>query len=141
MSLAGDAVVLSTVGEVYESSTPYFAFRSLLGKALGLPPGAAPAAARAQLQQRIEADAPELTPWLPLVGIPLDLPFDPTPETARLDPRYRKARLQEVIAELLGHTLPKLTLFAFDDVHLMDDASADLLRHLAGALRDRRGSC
>jgi class 3 adenylate cyclase/tetratricopeptide (TPR) repeat protein len=136
-SLASDAVVLSTVGEVYETSTPYFAFRSLLGKGLGLPPGASPAEARAQLQQRIEADAPGLTPWLPLVGIPLDLPFAPTPETARLDPRFHKTRVHQVIDELLAVSLSTLTLFVFDDAHLMDDASADLLRHLAGSLRER----
>ena len=74
---------------------------------------------------------------MPLVGIPLDLPFAPTRETARLDPRFRKARVHWVISELLELTLPSLTRFVFDDVHLMDDASADLLRHLAGTLRER----
>jgi class 3 adenylate cyclase/tetratricopeptide (TPR) repeat protein len=136
-SLASNAVVLSTVGEVYESSTPYFAFRSLLGKALGLPQGSSPEEARAHVQQRIAADAPGLTPWLPLVGIPLDLPFAPTPETARLDPRFHTARVHQVIDELLAVSLPTLTLFVFDDAHLIDDASADLLRHLSGSLRKR----
>ena len=83
------------------------------------------------------ANAPELVPWLPLVGVPLDLAFDPTPETERLDPRFRKARVEEVTSALLAVVLPTPTLLVLEDVHLMDEASADLLRHLLGTLQDR----
>ena len=35
---------------------------------------------------------PDLLPWIPLVGVPLDLAIPDTSETARLDPRFRKTR-------------------------------------------------
>ena len=136
-AVADDVLVLTTVAEEYESATPYFPFRSLLRSALSLPAAVSTEATLARLRERVAANAPELVPWLPLVGVPLDLAFDPTPETDRLDPRFRKARVEEVTSALLAVVLPTPTLLVLEDVHLLDDASADLLRHLMGTLRDR----
>ena len=108
------------------------------GTCCGSAPRRRPAAlARLRLQHRVEGNAPGLTPWLPLVGIPLDLAFPATPETERLDARFRKARVEEVTAELLALALPTPTLLVFDEAHLMDDASADLLRALVAGIADR----
>ena len=93
-----------------------------------------------RLRHRVEANAPELLPWLPLVGVPLDVAIPDTAETARLDPRFRKARIEEVVGELLALALPTPTLLVLDDVHLMDDASADLLTPWSAGRRPARGS-
>ncbi len=136
-SLAGDVAVLFAASEEYESSTPYFPFRALLRDVLGLPSAASSQLAYERLQSRVAANAPDLLPWLPLVGVPLDLQFPSTPETERLDPRFRKARVEEVTTRLLDLLLPVPTLIVLDDVHLMDDASADLVRQLVSEV-DRR---
>ena len=86
-----------------------------------------------QLRARIEPNAPELVPWLPLLGIPMDFWMEPTPETAQLEEQFRKARVEQVTAEFLSWVLPNPTLFVFEDVHWMDDASAELLHRLATA--------
>jgi tetratricopeptide (TPR) repeat protein len=42
-----------------------------------------------------------------------------------------------VMSTLLGHLLDSPTLLVFDDVHWMDDASSELLRHLGSQLSSR----
>jgi class 3 adenylate cyclase/tetratricopeptide (TPR) repeat protein len=128
--LSDDVDVLYAACEEYESTTPYFPFRALLRSLLALPVDVTPEAAYRRLQERVAVNAPGLLPWLPLVGVPIDLPFPETQETRRLDPRFRKSRVEEVTTQLLALLLPTPTLLVFDDVHLMDDASVDLLGHL-----------
>jgi class 3 adenylate cyclase/tetratricopeptide (TPR) repeat protein len=113
----------------YEASTPYFAFRGLLRSLLELPQnGAAPDALRARVQ---DLDA-ELLPWLPLVALTLDVPIEPTKEVEELQPAFRRARLHGVVESVLAKLLASPTLLVIEDVHWMDEASAELLRHLAG---------
>ena len=137
LSHAEGAVVLVAGCEEYESSTPYHPIRHLLRDVLGIPAAAGVQDVVDRLRHRVEANAPELVPWLPLVGVPLDLPIPDTAETARLDPQFRKARTEEVIGQLLALTLPTLTVLVLDDVHLMDDASADLVTFLVGSVATR----
>ena len=59
------------------------------------------------------------------------------PEAESLDERFRKARLEEAVCELLALALPGPSLFVFEDVHWLDDASADLLRALAKTVDER----
>ena len=134
---ADGATVVSTVCQDYESSTPYFAIRSLLSDLLGVPRGADAATVSRRLLHRVEVNAPELVPWLPLLGVVLDVPIDDTPETARLDDRFRKARLEEVVVEFLSVAAPTSTVLMLDDVHLMDVASVDLLQRLAFVVADQ----
>jgi class 3 adenylate cyclase/tetratricopeptide (TPR) repeat protein len=124
---APDLVTITAACAQYEASTPYFAFRGLLRGLLDLPQnGAAPA----KLRERIEELDPELIPWLPLVALPLDVPVEPTQEVEELQPAFRRARLHGVVETLLARLLTGPTLVVIEDVHWMDDASADLLRHL-----------
>jgi class 3 adenylate cyclase/tetratricopeptide (TPR) repeat protein len=118
----------------YEASTPYFAFRGLLRSLLELPQnGAAPA----RLRQRVEELSPELVPWLPLVALPLDVPVEQTREVEELQPAFRRARLHGVVESLLGRLLPGPTLLVIEDVHWMDEASAELLRHLGSQVASK----
>jgi class 3 adenylate cyclase/tetratricopeptide (TPR) repeat protein len=126
---APDLLTVTAACAQYEASTPYFAFRALLRSLLELPQnGAAPA----RLRERIEELDPELVPWLPLVALPLDLPVDPTQEVEELQPAFRRARLHGVVEAVLAKVISGPTLLVIEDVHWMDDASADLLRHLGG---------
>src|SRR6201999_1102817 len=88
--------------------------------------------ARNALRERIEQLDPELVPWLPLVALPLDIEVEHTSEVDELQPAFRRARLHGVIEAVLTTVLSEPTLFVIEDVHWMDEASAELLRHLGG---------
>jgi len=125
--------IVSGHGEEYERATPYFGLRSLLADALSV---------RLDDEKRLRSTvarvAPHLEPWLPLVGTALGLSLSDTAETAALDERFRKERLEEVVDELLGLVLASTTLLVVEDVHWLDEASADLLRRLVRSAHDRR---
>jgi hypothetical protein len=131
---APDLLTVSAACEQYEASTPYFAFRGLLRSLLELPQnGAAPDA----LRERISELDPELVPWLPLVALPLDVQVESTREVEELQPAFRRARLHGVVESVLAKLLDGPTLLVLEDVHWMDEASAELLRHLGGQVSTR----
>lgn len=132
----GLRVVRGVCGE-YESSTPYYPFRSLLRSALQLHPQAGADEVTEQLRRTIASTAPDLTAWLPLLGIPLDLSLPATLETSELDEQFRKARLEEVVDELLARLLTGPSALVVENAHHMDDASADLVSRLARGASDR----
>ena len=123
--------------EQYESSTPYHVFRSFFRSLLDVPLTDAGAANRAALGERLRKVDEELVPWVPLLGAPLDAEVESTPEVDDLDPSFRRARLHGVLGSLLGRLLDSPTLLLFEDVHWMDDASTELLRHLGTQLPTR----
>ncbi len=122
--------------EQYESSTAYFPFRRLLRDILDVPADATAEVAD-RLMARVAADVPGLVPWLPLLGIPMDVDLPSTRETEELDDQFRKTRLEEVVVELLSRVLTEPTVVMIDDAHLMDESSADLLQRLAADLEGR----
>jgi len=123
--------VLIARGEMYEASSPYQPFRGMLRDLLGIRSYEDPAGAAQRLRDRVEANAPHLLPWLPLLGIPMDIEIPMTPETAQLDEDFRHQQLESVTEELLEWALPTPTVFVFDDAHWMDEASASLIRRIA----------
>ncbi|HZR94547.1 MAG TPA: tetratricopeptide repeat protein [Gaiellaceae bacterium] len=127
---AGDVPVVATGCEQYEATTPYFAFRRLLEAVLDVPLHGTPEVNSRNLVDRLEPLAPALVPWLPLVADVLDVSVPPTPEVDDLQPSFRRARLNGAVEELLTALFPTPTLLLFEDTHWMDEASADLLRHL-----------
>jgi class 3 adenylate cyclase/tetratricopeptide (TPR) repeat protein len=131
---APDLLAVTATCLEYEASTPYFAFRGLLRSLLELPQnGAAPSVLRA----RIEELDPELVPWLPLVALPLDVQVEPTKEVEELQPAFRRARLHGVVESVFEKLLAGPTLLVIEDVHWMDEASAELLRHLGGQVTSK----
>ncbi len=123
--------------EEYEESTPYFPFRGLLRSLLEVQQNGDVSAATAQLRGRLESLAPELLPWLPLLAVPLDLELESTPEVEELQPAFRRVRLHGVAETLFASLLPTPTFLVIEDVHWMDEASCDLLRHLGGQVTGR----
>ncbi len=132
-----DLPVVKAVGEQYESSTTYFPLRRLLRDILGVPADAVADEVAGRLMGRVAADAPDLLPWLPLLGIVMDVELPSTRETEELDDQFRKTRLEEVVSELLGALLRQPTVLVIEDAHLIDESTADLMRRLAGTLQSR----
>jgi class 3 adenylate cyclase/tetratricopeptide (TPR) repeat protein len=122
--------LVSTGCEQYESTTPYFPFRKLLRGLLDVEVDGDPDANSVALADRLERIDPELMPWMPLVADVIDAPVHATPEANDLQPAFRRARLHGVVETVLGELLEPPTLLLVEDVHWMDEASSDLLRHL-----------
>lgn len=110
----------------YEAATPYFPFRGLLRFVLDL----APDAESDDLTTRLEQRAPDLREWASLIGTVVDIAVEPSEAERRLDPRYRSARLQSTVGELLVRLLPEDTILRMEDVQWIDEASRGLLEHL-----------
>ena len=70
-------------------STPYAVLGRLLREVLGVPPGADAAGVADVLTARVSANAPQLVPWLPLLGLALDVELPATRETRELDEEFR----------------------------------------------------
>jgi class 3 adenylate cyclase/tetratricopeptide (TPR) repeat protein len=134
---ADGLVVESATCDPYESSTPYHPFRGLLRRLVGIPLDADPSRGGRLLEQRVRQVAPHLLPWLPLLATPMYLEVAPTPESEQLDEEFRRARLDEATEELIVALLPNPALLIFEDVHWMDEPSADLLRRLVLSVHQR----
>jgi class 3 adenylate cyclase/tetratricopeptide (TPR) repeat protein len=111
----------------YETLTPYWPFRPLLESALRLPLGHRNGAA---LRQAVAECDPEMLVWLPLLAKIVDVDVPSTPEVDAIADQFRQAKLQDVAAQCLTVALPDRMVLVFEDVHLMDDASAGLLDRL-----------
>jgi class 3 adenylate cyclase/tetratricopeptide (TPR) repeat protein len=120
--------------ELYESSVAYLPIRRLLRLLLGAGQDASELARR--LQEDVSNRAPELLPWLPLLAIVADAQVAMTPEVRDLGEEFRKAKLAEVTIDYLSRVVTDPTVVVTEDVHWMDEGSADLLRAIAGRIAD-----
>ncbi|TMK84863.1 MAG: tetratricopeptide repeat protein [Actinobacteria bacterium] len=132
-----DMTVILARCEMYEATTSYFPFKTVFREVLGIRDEIDRSVAGERLRGRVEAVAPHLLPWLPLLGVPLDIEVPPTPEVEQLEGEFRLAKLIEVTSEFLAGVLPATTVLVFDDVHWMDDASAAILRKMAVDVAER----
>ena len=121
----------------YEATTPYHPFALLLRSLLAADGKQAASVGGERLRLEVERAAPHLLPWLPLIGVPLGLSIPDTPETEPLQDEFRKQKLEEVVGDLLGMLLLGPTVIVFEDVHWVDEASAELLAHIARTLAAR----
>ena len=136
-TLCDDMRTLTARCEQYEASTPYHAFGPILRSVLDVELNGGGRRNRELLSQRLQEIDPELAAWAPLLAAPLNVDVDTTPEVEELDNSFRRARLHGVVATLLGQLLDEPTLLVFEDVHWMDEASSELLRHLGTQLSTR----
>ncbi len=137
LASAGDCRALTAACELYQASTAYRPFRSLLRSVLEVPEDTTQPELAELLRERVEAVAPEILPWLPLLAVVLDVEMPPTTEVEQLDERFRKPRLEQTIEEFLSRALVEPTVFAIEDVHWMDDVSRDLLERLTTGIAAR----
>ena len=134
---AADFRVLHFDCEEYEASTPYLAVGHLLRQALELEDADSDETG-ARLAAATESAAPELMPWLPLIGVALGLELAPTVQTSELGDAVRRVRLERTASALLVRLLSGPVLLIVEDAHWLDEASAGVLRQVAARIRDER---
>jgi len=117
--------------EVYTRDTPYSVCRGLLRQLLGVDSDASERVVADRLRAEIEAEHPDLVPWLSLIAIVLDVAIPPSAEVEQLAEASRAAKLHEVVLGALGRALVVPTIVEVEQAHLMDAASAALFRALA----------
>lgn len=115
----------------YGASVPFRTLRQLLEAVLGLTQPSA--AARGVRLAEAAALDPGLRPWLPLVASVVDADVDGTVEADALDDRFRRAKLAQVVVDLLAVAIDEPTVFLLDDAQWVDGASADVLRTVLAA--------
>jgi class 3 adenylate cyclase/tetratricopeptide (TPR) repeat protein len=120
--------------EPYEASTPYYPFRSLLRPLLRIPEDLDHDAAAEVLRERVSEACPELIPWIPLIGVPMDLEIPDSPEVAALDERFRRERMAAAVGDVLEEFHGTPSIVVIEDAQWLDEASADLLGALAARL-------
>ena len=116
--------------ELYRASTPYAPVRRLLRALVGIPEAADDSEAAAVLQATLSEDHPELLPWAPLLGIPLDVELPPTQETAAIGDEHRRRWVHDTTVRLLQGLLTGPTLIIVEDTQWLDDASTALLHDI-----------
>ncbi len=126
----------TVVCEAYESGRPYGAASQLLRNLFGLETATPAAEVEERLQAVIADVAPELAPSYPLIAAAFDVDADDTPETAALEPRFRRERIVTAAGELVAAAFPGPTLFVVEDAHWMDEVSVELAGHLASRVSE-----
>jgi class 3 adenylate cyclase/tetratricopeptide (TPR) repeat protein len=135
-SMADEFVVLQATCRQYETDTPYALLRRLVPQLLGLAPEEASLAAT-RVRERLQGNAPEMLPWIPLLGAVLDVGIPATPEVASLDEEFRAVRLGELIVSLFSEALPTSALLIVEDTQWLDDSSGHLMARVAARAKDR----
>jgi class 3 adenylate cyclase/tetratricopeptide (TPR) repeat protein len=123
--------VRSVLCEPFEATTPYFAARHLLRSALDIASTAEPTSAGQRLLERLAELTPELLPWAPLLADAIGAEVPATRQSRELDPKFRRARLEDTAARLLGAAFDGPTLVVIEDTHWVDDPSAALIERIA----------
>ena len=124
--------------EAYTSSTPYVVWHELMRQALEIGRDEPDPVVEAALRDAVASRAPELAPWLALLGIPVGLEIDASPEVEMLAEKNRRAKLHEVTGRFLELVMPGPAVVQVDDAHHMDEASVELLGTLIAALPERK---
>ena len=77
------------------------------------------------------ASAPELGPWVSLLGVVLDVSIPASPEVAELEEQHRAERVPELVADLLERMVPTPLMLVVEDSHLADPATEGVLTAIA----------
>ena len=131
-----DLTRITVRAEPYGSATPYRPWRDSIRAVLGIE-RASNAEMASALQGQITEIAPDLLPWLPLIGEVAHIEITDTPAVAQIEPRFRQARLTATIVSLLGRVRPEPLVLEVEDAQWMDEASTLLLDHLARTAAER----
>jgi class 3 adenylate cyclase/tetratricopeptide (TPR) repeat protein len=120
--------------EAYTASTPYGVWRELLREYMNFGRDDPEIEIAEHLKEEVEKHAPDLVPWVPLIGVAFGLEISPTPEVTILAEANRRAKVHESVARFLAAMMPKPQLIEIENAHHMDEASAELLSYLTGEI-------
>jgi class 3 adenylate cyclase/tetratricopeptide (TPR) repeat protein len=128
---ASDVTVLRCDCERTGAATPYTPVRRLLHHVLGTSSAMDPNAIARCLQDCVTAAAPDLTPWVSLLGVVLDITIPPSSEVVELEEQHRAERIPEVYADLLQRMVQTPLILVIEDSYLADSASEGVLAAVA----------
>jgi class 3 adenylate cyclase/tetratricopeptide (TPR) repeat protein len=132
-----DVTVLRCDCERTGAAAPYTPVRRLLHHVLGTSSAMDPNAVARCLQDCVTAAAPELTPWVSLLGVVLDISIPPSSEVAELEEQHRAERVPELYADLLEQMVQTPVIFVVEDSYLADTASEGVLAAVARRAQQR----
>jgi class 3 adenylate cyclase/tetratricopeptide (TPR) repeat protein len=127
----GEVTTLRCDCERTGAGTPYTPVRRLLHQVLGTNSGMDPDTIANCLQDCVSTAAPELRPWVSLLGVVLDVTIPPSPEVAELEEQHRAERVPELVADLLERMVPSPVMLVVEDSYLADAASEGVLTAIA----------
>jgi class 3 adenylate cyclase len=113
------------------AATPYTPVRRLLHHVLGTNSAMDPNAIARCLQDCVTAAAPDLRPWVSLLGVVLDISIPPSSEVAELEEQHRAERVPELYADLLERVVQTPVMLVVEDSYLADSASESVLAAVA----------
>jgi predicted ATPase/class 3 adenylate cyclase len=128
---AGDVTTLRCDCERTGAGTPYTPVRRLLHQVLGTNSSMDPDTLANCLQDCVTTAAPDLRPWVSLLGVVLDVTIPPSPEVAELEEQHRAERVPELVADLLERMVPTPVMLVVEDSYLADPASEGVLTAIA----------
>jgi class 3 adenylate cyclase/tetratricopeptide (TPR) repeat protein len=128
---AGEVTTLHCDCERTGAGSPYTPVRRLLHQVLGTNSSMDPATLANCLQDCVTTAAPELRPWVSLLGVVLDVTIPPSPEVAELEEQHRAERVPELVADLLERMVPTPVMLVVEDSYLADPASEGVLTAIA----------
>jgi class 3 adenylate cyclase/tetratricopeptide (TPR) repeat protein len=128
---AGDVTTLRCDCERTGVGSPYTPVRRMLHQVLGTNSSMDPDTIASCLQDCVTAAAPELRPWVSLLGVVLDVSIPPSPEVAELEEQHRAERVPELVADLLERMVPSPVMLVVEDSYLADAASEGVLTTIA----------
>jgi len=126
-----DVTVLRCDCERTGAAAPYTPVRRLLHHVLGTSSAMDPNAIARCLQDCVTAAAPELAPWVSLLGVVLDISIPPSSEVAELEEQHRAERIPELYADLLERMVQTPVILVVEDSYLADSASEGVLAAVA----------
>jgi class 3 adenylate cyclase/tetratricopeptide (TPR) repeat protein len=131
VALASDVTVLRCDCERTGAATPYTPVRRLLHQVLGTSSAMDPNAIARCLQDCVTVAAPELAPWVSLLGVVLDITIPPSSEVAELEEQHRAERIPELYADLLERMVQTPVILVVEDSYLADSATEGVFAAVA----------
>lgn len=136
-SSTGERAWVTARCDPFARTTPYQTARVLLRRVLRIERDATATEAGTRLAAIVEKHALHLLPWLPLIAVVVDAEVAETDESSDVDPRFRRVKAQQVVADLMEALGRAPTVVSIEDAEHMDDASAELISELLGRIDDR----
>ncbi len=136
-SSTGDTRWVTAACDPFERTTPYQTARVLVRRMLGIERDATAVEAGSLLESIVTQHAPGLLPWLPLIAVIVDADVPATQEASDVDPRFRRVKTQQVVADLMEAINQVPAVLSIEDAEHMDDASAELISELLGRIGDQ----
>src|SRR5688572_5169232 len=131
LAQAQEVTVLHCDCERTGAGSPYTPVRRLLHQVVGTNSSMDPETIGNCLQDCVTTAAPELRPWVSLLGVVLDVTIPPSPEVAELEEQHRAERVPELVADLLERMVPTPVMLVVEDSYLADPASEGVLTAIA----------